>query len=235
MISDRRAGSRPCAAHGQGLAGAEHVHGKQHVVAGLGDLPGAGGTGMESSPGPWHREPAAPLEHGGVAAAHEGQRAGLRRGHAAGDRRVEKADAALRRRLTHLRAVSRIDRRAVEDRRRRGQRFEQAVVAEIEAGDVLAGGQHGDEEVAPAAASAAEPATAAPASASASQASATGRNRSRKTGLEQVAAMGPPMLPSPMKTSCSPCCFAHGFFRPCCAFPPRGPHRSARGLLGQGA
>jgi hypothetical protein len=101
-------------AHGQGLAGAEHVHGEEHVVAGLGDLPGARRSGVKARPahGVEHRLGA--LEDQRVTAAHEGQGAGLGRGHAAGDRRIDEADAAGCRSLADLARGLRIDGGAVE-------------------------------------------------------------------------------------------------------------------------
>ena len=131
-------------AHFQRLAGAYHVDGQQHVVTTLGHLAGAGGTRVENILAHVGQDQPRPGEGLGAAAAHESQGPGSRRGHPTGYRAVHVADTQFGSRLSHPPRRGGVYGAAIKHRGGGVQLRQQSLIPEIDRGDVLAGGQHGE-------------------------------------------------------------------------------------------
>jgi hypothetical protein len=133
--------------HFQRFAAADHVDGQQHVVAALGHLPGAGGTGVEDVLAHVGQDDLRLVEGLRLTPAHEGQ--GARRG--CGDptrhRGVHETNPLLCGSLPHPAGGSRVDGGAIQHGGAAVQLCQQAVVAEVDARHVFARGEHGDHVV----------------------------------------------------------------------------------------
>ena len=136
-------------AQGHGFAGADHQDAQQHVVADFGGLARADIARMEDV-GPHffqHRAGAFQLRCAGT--DHKGQRTGHGTAHATRDGGINKVNAGGLRSLRHLLAGGGGDGGAVNHQRAFGHAGQQAnlpFAAQVQAFNVLAGGQHADDD-----------------------------------------------------------------------------------------
>ena len=134
-------------AQGQGLGRAGHQDAQEHVVADLRHLTRTRVPRMEDVLAHFFEVRPGRFQIGGRAADDEGQCARHGAARAAGHRRVDHPDATLRGGGRDLARRLGRDGAAFQDQRAAGDRGEQAVVAQVQAFDVAAGRQHGDDQV----------------------------------------------------------------------------------------
>ena len=125
----------------KGLAGGDHRHAEDHVVAELGRLPVARGPAMDGARAHDLQERGNVLEGFPRAAHHEGQRARRRARRAPRHRRVERRDPRGLRALGHGAGAFHVHRRAVEQHRAPPHGRDDLLGHRAQHGAV---GQHGD-------------------------------------------------------------------------------------------
>ncbi len=131
----------------EGFGDAEHGDGQHHVVADLGGLAGAGGTGVDDVAAHALQDGLRGLEGGFGAAAHEGQRAGDGTAGAAGDGGVQHHETLAGGGLGDFLGGGDVDGGGIDQDGAGVQPVEDAAGAEIDGVHVAAGRQHGDDRL----------------------------------------------------------------------------------------
>ena len=131
--------------HGEALAGGDHGRAEQHVVADFRGLAIARAARVDDRLAHGRQDGLGAFEGGVGAADHEGERAAIGRRDAAGNGGVDHVEAACGRGVDHAAGGGDVDGRAIEEQRAGAGRA--IDFARINAFDMLAGGQHGDDGV----------------------------------------------------------------------------------------